>query len=228
VSVRSPVEAEAAVAGGAAIIDIKEPLHGSLGRASPSVWGSIRKTVPASIPVSVALGELSEWIGARQPNVAERAWSGIGFCKIGLSDAPADWVERWRGLRRDSAGFEKPSPAWVAVVYTDWEAAGAPDPDAVIHAAIEAPECRAILFDTWRKPGGALLHAAWKPRIERAKNSGLWVALAGSLDVETIRRLATFEPEIFAVRGAACLGGDRLASIDRERVARLVDAARGG
>ncbi len=225
VSVRSPVEAEAAVVGGAGIIDVKEPLRGSLGRANPSVWRSIRETVPPAIPVSVALGELNEWIGAQRPNIAESAWSGIGFCKLGLSDAPLDWIERWRRLRHEWERFEKPSPEWVAVVYTDWEDARAPHPDAVIQAAIDTPECPVILFDTWRKPGGTLLDPVWKPRIDRAKNASLMVALAGSLNVETIARLAAFEPEIFAVRGAACFGGDRLAAIDPERVARLVEAA---
>ncbi len=213
------------MAGGAAIIDIKEPSRGSLGRASSAVWCGIRQSVPRSIPVSVALGELNEWIGAEKPNISETAWSGIGYCKIGLADAPGDWIERWSRLRRGYQGFEYPSTAWVAVVYTDWEAARAPHPDTVIQAAIDTPECRVILFDTWRKPGGTLMDVAWKSRIERAKNSGRSVALAGSLDVSAIARLAILDPDIFAVRGAACSGGDRLSAIDPERVARLVEAA---
>jgi uncharacterized protein (UPF0264 family) len=51
------------------------------------------------------------------------------------------------------------------------------------------------------------------------------VALAGSLDVAGIRRLRPLDPDIFAVRGAACRGGDRNGPVDPERVARLVEAA---
>jgi (5-formylfuran-3-yl)methyl phosphate synthase len=226
VSVRSPVEALAAVAGGASIIDVKEPPRGALGRASPSVWRSVRDVVPASISVSVALGELSEWIHfGGEPIIPPDAWRGIAFCKVGLSGAPIDWIGRWARLLRQCEEMTQPSSAPVAVVYTDWEAARAPHPDSVIQAAVEMPGCRVILFDTWSKASGTPLNLTWKSRIDRAKNSGLSVALAGSLDVESIKRLAVLGPDIFAVRGSACTGGDRLGSIDSERVARLVAAA---
>ena len=43
VSVRSAEEARAALAGGATVIDIKEPDRGPLGRAEPEVWQQVAR-----------------------------------------------------------------------------------------------------------------------------------------------------------------------------------------
>jgi len=225
VSVRSAVEAQAAVAGGAAIVDVKEPSRGPLGRAPSSVWAAVRDVVPPSIPVSVALGELNEWYDGVPLEVPRSTWSRIRFCKLGLSHAPADWRDRWRNLRRRLGYSTGPSPAWVAVVYIDWQSALAPDPDAVIRSATEIRECRGVLFDTWDKSRGTRVDDTWKGRFALVRASGRFVALAGSLDAGAIARFAPLEPDIFAVRGAACLDGDRDAAIDPERVARLVRAS---
>jgi (5-formylfuran-3-yl)methyl phosphate synthase len=228
VSVRSPFEAQAAVVGGADIIDVKEPLSGSLGRADASVWQAVRASVPHSTPVSVALGELDEWLGPRRTEIPDSAWAGISYCKLGLAGAPADWLNRWEMVRHDLTHRGMKSPEWVAVVYLDWRAARAPHPDAIIRATIEIPECRVVLFDSWCKSAGTRLDGSWKPFIERVQKSGRNVALAGSLDLAAIKRLTAWKPEIFAIRGAACALGNRLGPIDTARVERLAEAARSG
>ena len=53
VSVRSAEEVSAALAGGADIIDAKEPARGSLGRVTPAVLSAIAARTPASVPLSV-------------------------------------------------------------------------------------------------------------------------------------------------------------------------------
>jgi (5-formylfuran-3-yl)methyl phosphate synthase len=227
VSVRSPFEARAAVAGGASIIDVKEPSRGSLGRCDASVWQAVRSAVPRSIPVSVALGELNEWSVSGHPRISASAWAGIAFCKLGLADAPADWKKRWRRLRDELRRQVTPFPNWVAVVYLDWEAARAPHPEAIIEAVTEIPECRAVLFDTWSKSSGARLDCTWKRQVERVRDCGRLVALAGSIDAVAIERWRGWHSDVFAVRGAACAGGNRLGPIDTARVARLAAAARG-
>jgi uncharacterized protein (UPF0264 family) len=248
VSVRSALEAHAAAAAGAAVVDVKEPSRGPLGRAPISVWRAVRDLVPSSVPVSVALGELGEWLSAESPEIPAGAWSGISFRKLGLANAPASWREHWRQLHLRLSESENPAPAWIAVVYVDWQRARAPEPDAIIDAAAEIDECRGVLFDTWNKscrpwiefgpstsrvdqPGrGRASSRRVSPtllerRIARIRSSGRLVALAGGVDAGTIERLAPLDPDIFAVRGAACVNGDREAAIDPERVARLVQAA---
>jgi uncharacterized protein (UPF0264 family) len=230
VSVRSEAEARTALAGGAAFIDVKEPSRGSLGMARWSVWRRVREVVPSPRIVSVALGELDEWFGARQAVPPSVYWKGIGFRKLGLADAGPSWRERWRDLRQRIEEASDPAnpyipPAWVAVVYLDWEAARAPEPGAIIDEAAEMSECRGILFDTWDKTRRTVIDSTWRPWIDRAREAGRWVALAGSLNESEIRRLRPFEPFIFAVRGAACRAGDRNAPIDPKKVVQLVLAA---
>ncbi len=177
------------------------------------------------IPVSVALGELNDWLAVDDFEISPGAWTGLAYCKLGLSNAPRDWIDRWRDLRQRLAESESSSPAWVAVVYIDWQAAQRTDPDAVIEAAGAIGECRGVLFDTWNKSLRPGLSLAWKPVVDRVRDSGRFVALAGSLNVEAIERLAQLAPDVFAVRGAACAGGDRLGPIDPQRVSVLARAA---
>ena len=160
------------MAGGASIIDVKEPSRGALGRSDACVWEAVRVAVPRSMPLSVALGELNEWLGSAPPQIHASAWAGIDFCKLGLAVPPADWRQHWGEVRNELQSRATPFPAWVAVVYLDWKAARAPHPDAIIDAAAELPEIRAVLFDTWRKSSGALLDRRWKPLVERAQNQG--------------------------------------------------------
>jgi len=220
VSVRSAAEARAAVDGGASVVDVKEPDRGPLGRATPAVWRAVRAAVPASTPVSVALGELRDFDGGGPA----ADYAGVAFRKLGLAGSGPGWAGRWAEARRASP----PGPNWVAVAYADWEAALAPDPDAVLEAAIAAPDCAGILVDTWEKsrPGPLDATPGWVDWVARARRAGRFVALAGGLDRAAVARLAPLQPDLFAVRGAACGGGDRRGTIDPDRVAALVRAAR--
>lgn len=222
VSVRSAEEAHRAVAGGAAVVDVKEPNRGALGRADADVWRAVRAVVPETIPVSVALGELGE--ASPPPALVDLA--GIAFVKLGLAGAVAgaDWPARWRDYRR-AVGAAGSGTSWVAVAYADADVVGAPGPDAVLDAAI-AEGCAGILLDTARKGGGsAVAQGEWSSWIARAKGAGLFVAMAGGLDAEAITRLSPLEPDLFAVRGAACEGGERERPVCARRVAELVAAA---
>ena len=58
VSVRSADEVEAALAGGADIIDAKEPANGSLGPVSPATLAKVASRVPAIQELSIALGDV--------------------------------------------------------------------------------------------------------------------------------------------------------------------------
>jgi (5-formylfuran-3-yl)methyl phosphate synthase len=224
VSVRSRDEALAALAGGADVVDVKEPLYGPLGRATPAVWREVREVVPPPIPLSVALGELNDWLDGDDENVAASSLVGVSYRKLGFSHAPPDWFARWQALCTRWSKHVSSRPAWVAVVYIDWQAARAPDPDSIIRAASELDECEGVLFDTWGKTGGMRLDRTWKPRVDRVRDTGRFVTLAGSLDIDAIKRLTVLEPDIFAVRGAACIGGDRLKTVDSQQVSELARA----
>ena len=221
VSVRSPDEARAAVSGGADLVDVKEPSRGPLGRADVSTWDSVRAVVPSTTPVSVALGELREWTAQGEGLLSPSAFLGLTYRKLGLAGAGSDWVEEWARLRRSFGG----GPSWVAVVYGDWAQAGAPSPDAVLDVVLEVGDCAGVLFDTWDKASASPIDLSWSRWFDRARGSGLFTVLAGRVDRAAVGRLAALRPDIIAVRGAVCVGSDRHAAVDPERVAQLAQAA---
>ncbi len=222
VSVRSADEARIAAHAGASVIDVKEPSRGPLGRASTAIWRAVRSSVALNIPVSVALGELTEC--ELLAPLESSAWGGIAWRKLGLAGLAdsVDWSSRWSRLQRDWESETR----WIAVAYVDAERAAAPGPAQVLDCAIEH-QCVGILFDTFDKscPGAIEPSPYWHSLVEKARSVGLIVALAGSIDEYAIDRLRPLKPDLFAVRGAACRGNKRDGTIDSRRVQRLAHIA---
>ena len=74
VSVVSAAEARQALAGGADIIDVKDPGEGALGAPSPRVLSEVVQVVGGAVPVSVALGDLPDLpTRPRWPRAAPRS-----------------------------------------------------------------------------------------------------------------------------------------------------------
>jgi uncharacterized protein (UPF0264 family) len=218
VSVRDAAEAQAALRGGADLIDVKEPLRGSLGPAAPQVWREIREVIPTSQPLSAALGELAE-LSPNQTDLWCEHLDGYQFAKIGLAGCvrmPA-WQSRWGEILSSLS----PQTARVAVIYADWKSASAPPPDDVMQAAQDL-QCGAILIDTYHKALGSvtdcLPHEELARLFRRARAAHLKTVLAGSLTLSLARDLLQFAPDLFAVRGAVCHGG-RTGTVDAALVA---------
>src|SRR5262245_29672057 len=97
ISVRSAVEVEAALAGGADLIDIKEPRRGPLGPADPDIVADVLRAVGGRRPVSAACGELRDRVRGdnQQPfNTSVRfvKW-GLARCRHGY-----DWMAQSAAL----------------------------------------------------------------------------------------------------------------------------------
>jgi len=216
VSVRSAEEAVAALAGGATLIDVKEPDRGSLGRADAEVIAAVLRTVAGRRPVSAALGELAD---DREPD-----FFLLNYAKWGL----AGWLRQadWPDHLLHAAGSLPPSCRPVAVAYADWRRAAAPHPADVCAFATHS-KWGAFLIDTWRKDGTTLLNWLTLDELrhfrDRCRAAGIPIALAGSLSEEQLRLLRPLQPDWFAVRGAVCRGGQRTQTIDEGRVRRLVE-----
>jgi uncharacterized protein (UPF0264 family) len=219
VSVRSLQEAQAALAGGASVIDIKEPARGSLGRASDATIAAIIKATADRRPVSAAMGELFQ----RLPCYAE---AGLSYLKWGLAGCGGrphwrtDLAEAITHLQETAARCQA-----VAVAYADWRRAEAPLPEEVCAFAC-THRCGAFLLDTWHKDGTTLLDwlslAEGDRLLQTCRETGVPVAFAGSLGPVQIRILRALGPDWFAVRGAVCEGGRRHQTIDPLAVERLV------
>jgi uncharacterized protein (UPF0264 family) len=220
VSVRSVEEVSEALAGGAHIIDIKEPSRGALGAADADVIRSVAADVPPSIPVSVALGDPdTAQIPVSLSRRAPYREDGEIILKLGFAGAMGEIEVEQRLI----AAIESASAAVVAVAYADYERAGAPSPSAVVRAAARAG-ADGVLLDTFTKDQGDLFvffpPDALQRWVEEVRSHGLMVALAGSLDSKGILRARSTRPDVVGVRGAACVGG-RLGRVSADRVRAL-------
>jgi uncharacterized protein (UPF0264 family) len=224
VSVRSADEVEAALAGGADLIDVKDPTKGALGMAEAEVVAAVVEKVRGKVPVSAALGEWS-------PNaITEAHWHlelKLNYVKWGLAGythGPA-WGEDLLDTRRQlPVGMEM-----VAVAYADWERAKSVPPAEVVKFA-KRFRFRAFLLDTWAKDSKTLLDVL-KPTevaelVESVKRTGTLAAIGGSLRPEQMKVLKGVSPDYVAVRGSACAAGKRDGVIDASRIKRWKDALR--
>ena len=230
VSVRDAAEARAAVAGGAAIVDVKEPAHGPLGAASAATAAAVAATVAGRVPWTLACGEIAAG-GAAAARVVAAAVASLptgtpppAAAKAGPAGLTLD---AWR---REFVTFSKSLPAAtaaVAVAYADWRAAAAPPPSDLLVAAADVG-CRNLLVDTFDKagpgildPGNATRLAEW---IAAARAAGMTVAVAGRIAAGDVGRAAALGADVVAVRSAACRGG-RMGVVDESLVAAAVTAA---
>jgi uncharacterized protein (UPF0264 family) len=225
VSVRSVAEAEAALAGGADLIDVKEPSRGPLGAADDAVVRAVIRAVERRVPVSAAMGEWMDWDGRDLPEQ-------LSFVKWGLEEMdPRSGNIGWDpkdlpgAIRRTSL---RPLP--VLVAYADNDRCRSPDPGWLVDRATSL-EFPAFLIDTGVKDGTNLRDwiapAALASIRFRLADAGVPVAFAGSLDEASIRELLPLVPDWIAVRGAACEGG-RGGTVCVDRVRRLKELVSGG
>jgi len=226
VSVRSASEARAALAGGADIIDAKDPDRGALGPVELSTLREIIACVDGRVPVTAALGEADDeyvmCLRARAFAVAGAAFVKIGFAGI------TDRVQVSARLRaaRNAVGLIS---LVVPVAYADFGDVGALDPSALIDVAADAGT-RAVLLDTANKSGPGLRRlmseGTLRSWIRRAHAAGLMAAVAGKLSVDDLLFARHAGADIVGVRGAACENG-RTSRVTGERVlslrARLAD-----
>ncbi len=224
ISVRDAGEALTALRGGADVIDVKEPARGALGRADAGVWTLVRQAIGPDAPMSAALGELTEWLNPLDDIEKIKAELGsVAFCKLGLAGCLfKKWRQEWRGLRQSLPATLK----WVAVAYVDHAAAHAPDPREVVDEANRSADIAGVLFDTFDKASGSIDRASHMlfECARLAKSAGRFVVAAGSLNKQLIERFDAFEPDLFAVRAAACEAGGREGAVQIHRVRELKQA----
>jgi (5-formylfuran-3-yl)methyl phosphate synthase len=226
VSVRSASEALAALAGGADVIDVKDPDRGPLGAPDAATIAAVVSAVDGRAPVTAAVGELVDMVDVIAAKSRVPIPDGVSLLKIGLSNCRdlADWQSRWReAVAALSFGTGPQTAGVVAVAYADWRDAKSPDPDDVLALAVDAC-CPVLLVDTWNKSGGTLLDH-WPAEdlhkfVRRVQAAGLAAVLAGSLSGTSFAAAARLIPDFVAVRTAACELGRR-GTVSGQRVALL-------
>jgi hypothetical protein len=227
VSVVSAPEARGALAGGADIIDVKDPSQGPLGAPSPRVLSEVVAEVGANAPVSVALGDLPNLPHTAALAARGAALSGASYVKVGLRGVRN--VHEAVALMRAVADAVGPQTAVIAAAYAD---AGALDPPALtpqgLPDVVERSGIAGALVDTFVKDGRGLYswlsEAELGDLIARTRGAGGSFAVAGQLTSGDLRRVAA---DIVGVRSAVCRGGDRAGELDAELVAAAVAELRG-
>ncbi|HTM02775.1 MAG TPA: (5-formylfuran-3-yl)methyl phosphate synthase [Vicinamibacterales bacterium] len=228
VSVRNRHEAAAASAGGASIVDAKDPAAGPLGPVALDEFRAIVDAVHGSRPVSAALGDA---VNAQRLEQDARAYASAGatFVKVGFAGiADAGVIQEMV-----AAAVRGAVPARcqvVGVAYADHQYAVTVSLDRVLQAIVRAG-AHGVLVDTADKDGEPLLRLMSAEVLTRsirtARAAGLMTAMAGRLTLDDIQRVAACGADVVGVRGAACDGG-RLGTIRATKVRALVEAAGSG
>jgi (5-formylfuran-3-yl)methyl phosphate synthase len=222
VSVVSVEEARRALAGGADIVDVKDPAEGALGAPSPRVLSDVVRAVGGAVPVSVALGDLPSLphtaaLAARGAEV-----NGAGYVKVGLRGVRdlGDAVAMMSAV----AGAVGPQTAVIAAAYAD---AGALDPPAfapaLLPALVERTGIAGALVDTFVKDGrglyGWLSESELGDLLAGTRAAGGTFGVAGQL---RLGELCHIEADVVGVRSAVCRDGNRTAPLDRDLVVAAV------
>lgn len=222
VSIRSPQEAKAALRAGPRYLDIKEPNHGSLGFAGLKTISDIAEAIQSDatgISLSAALGELTEWEDSRPIPCLPR---DIQFAKMGFANCgkATSWLSRWIDLRQRFEHASQSQFRWIAVYYVD-ASAKCPPLAAILQAALSTGAA-GLLLDTCHKGTGSLFsHISQRELLacrDATRRANQLLALAGSLEITDLPRVAEIGPDIVALRGAVCGDGIRTGAIDEQAI----------
>ena len=204
-SVTGPEEAETVLAGGADLVDLKDPTKGALGAVSPEILRATIECVAGRRPVSAVAGDLPmEPVAVRR---AVEARLAADYVKIGLFPARR---EARLAVIEALASFAGQT-GLIAVFFADG------DPDFTLLPALAKAGFAGAMIDTMGKAGGRLLThldaAALGQFVDTARCLGLICGLAGSLEPPDVPRLAVLKPDYLGFRGALTLGA-RSATVD--------------
>jgi dihydroneopterin aldolase len=186
-SIRSPAEAEAAVAGGADLIEVSEP-------ADRATVDQIVAAVAGRRPVGAMAG-----VVVREPelvleSIVSLASSGLAFVAIGL-----------RGDRQNEAMLHTLASTAsdltaIAVLFAE------DDPDPAFLSTLAPAGFAGAMLDTADEDGGRLLDHLDLPRLRAfvatSRSHGLLSGLAGGLEPPDIPRLLVLRPDILGFRAA--------------------------
>lgn len=231
ISPRNAKEAREAIAGGADIIDVKNPSEGALGANYPWVIGEIKALCPRNVEVSCTIGEAPNLPASVSLAALGAASLGVDYIKVGLGGikTPEQAVNLLQNVRR-AAKQTNPNVKVVAAGYADASRIGAINPMLIPKVASDAQADVAMLDTAVKDKKNLFDHltkAELKKFVESAHGFGLQAALAGSLRKQDLPVVYGLGADVAGLRGAACIGNDRnMGEIKKERVLELVEVVR--
>ena len=211
------------MAGGADIIDAKDPGMGALGAVSLTRLGDIREVVGGARPLTAALGDAVDE-ATTEALAAAYGEAGASLVKMGLlgTTTGAQAVMLASAAVRGAA---KAASGVVVVAYADVPRSRALSRTDVIDVAARSG-ARGVLLDTLDKDGPGLVGVVSPSDLARwvsaAHAAGLLVALAGKLTATDLPLVRDSGADVAGVRGAACTGG-RSGTVSRALVRVLLE-----
>ena len=220
-------EAHAALAGGADILDVKNPKEGSLGANFPWVIRSVADLAGGRVPVSATIGDLEFKPGTASLAALGAASSGADYVKAGLLGVKtSDQAEEMLKAIVRAVKDLDPKKRVVASGYSDYLRVGSISPMLLPAAASEAG-ADVVMVDTAIKDGKPTFDFMGEKDladfIELGHSNDLEVALAGSIGFPHLETLLRLQPDIIGVRGIVC-GGDRRSAVKEELVVKVKSA----
>lgn len=211
-SVSDTREALLALAGGADIIDLKDPARGALGAVPAEIQRQVVQLIGGRRPVSATVGDLPMNPACLTAAVLRTAATGVDLVKIGLYDLPAG-MDCVTTLGQTCAQ----RVPLIAVLFADQQ------PDLEWLPDLAAAGFHGVMLDTADKAAGRLLqHASIETLqafVQRAHGLGLLTGLAGSLRIEDIPTLLPLAADYLGFRGALCVGRRRTGSLSMAAIA---------
>ena len=210
-SVRDADEAAIALAGGADIIDFKDPQAGALGAVAPDVVREGVTRIAGARPVSAVLGDLPMAAEPLRAAAETMAATGVDYLKLGIF--PGGNAEAALAALAPLAARVK----LVAVFFADRH------PDLSLLALLVEHGFTGAMLDTAGKNGARLLDhldiAQLGRVVAECRRLGLLAGLAGALELPDIPRLLLLSPDLLGFRTALCGAGGRTGAIAAESVA---------
>ena len=216
-SVTSPAEAELALAGGADIIDCKDPAKGALGALAPAAVSEIVRTIGGAKPVSAVTGDLPMQPDVIAAAAQAMAAAGADYIKVGLFPSALPGAARADCIRALAPLAARHKI--IGVLFADRS------PDFELLALLAQSGFAGAMLDTAGKGAGRLLTHQGMPAldafIKACKAKALLCGLAGSLEPPDVPRLLALSPDFLGFRGALCAGGARGARLDAAALAHI-------
>lgn len=232
ISVQSLEEAQIAVDSGCDILDIKNPAEGSLGANFPWVLKSVIDSLPnLRCETSATIGDLYHKPGTASLAGYAVASIGIKYVKAGLYDSKTyeQAVEMISTVKR-AVKIANRKSCFVASGFADWRKFNGLSPQNLVRATIQA-KGEIVLLDTFIKDGSNLFDNIGVNElcklVDFCHKSKIKCALAGSIKLSDLDKLAKISPDFIGVRGAICTNQkNRESSIDADRTKEFVQRVR--
>lgn len=229
ISIRSLEELPSVLEGKVDIIDLKNPMEGSLGAVAPSFISQVKKLVSSNL-ISAAIGDMPNLPGTAALAAFGAALSGADYIKVGLYGMTKE--EEGTKLMTEVVKAVKdhnPNIIVVGAGYADSRLFGGIDPMKIPNI-VKSAGAKVAMLDTHMKDGRKLFDflkfKELKNFIDNAHNLDLLTALAGSLSPKDLFTINKLGADITGFRGAACSNKNRKTGfVTKERVANIMRIA---